>query len=146
MHGRRGPTIAALTGAALGGGLVIALACDAIIAATGTYRIGLPEVTAGIAYPVAALHIVNHTLDATNRRDLALFGMTITPDEAHRRGVVSRLADPATVVETAVERARELAALSAFTSVKQQLHGPSLDVLRSHLESPDPVLQHWQLA
>ena len=40
--------IAVIAGHALGGGFEIALACDIRVAAEGSYRLGLPEVTLGL--------------------------------------------------------------------------------------------------
>ena len=47
------PVVAALHGAALGGGFELALGCDARVAAPGTV-VGLPEVTLGIIPGAAA--------------------------------------------------------------------------------------------
>src|SRR5699024_11488550 len=42
------PVVAAINGAALGGGLEIALACHHRVAVDGGYKLGLPEATLGL--------------------------------------------------------------------------------------------------
>src|SRR5689334_24540248 len=48
LYGLPFPTVAAIEGACLAGGLVLALGCDARIAATDGVKLGLAEVTAGV--------------------------------------------------------------------------------------------------
>src|SRR5262245_14373395 len=48
LYGMPKPTVAAISGHALAGGLVLALLCDLRLAARGDFRLGLPEVDAGI--------------------------------------------------------------------------------------------------
>src|SRR5712671_6806803 len=49
------PTIAAVNGHAIAGGVILALACDYRIGAEGDYKLGLAEMRVGVPFPVAAL-------------------------------------------------------------------------------------------
>jgi enoyl-CoA hydratase len=63
LYGLSRPTVAAINGHALGGGLVLALACDFRLAAEGSYQLGLTEIAAGIPFPAAPMVVVQSELD-----------------------------------------------------------------------------------
>jgi cyclohexa-1,5-dienecarbonyl-CoA hydratase len=81
------PVVAALNGAALGGGLELALACDIVLAREGV-QLGQPEIRLGVFPPVAAVLLQR----LTNRQvalDLILTGRTILAAEARTLGLVA---------------------------------------------------------
>jgi enoyl-CoA hydratase len=53
LYGLSVPTVAAINGHAIAGGLVLALACDWRVAIADGALFGLTEVSVGVAYPVA---------------------------------------------------------------------------------------------
>jgi 3-hydroxyacyl-CoA dehydrogenase/enoyl-CoA hydratase/3-hydroxybutyryl-CoA epimerase len=104
------PFVAAVDGAALGGGLELALACDAIVASDepGT-GVGLPEVNLGLL-PAAngMLRLVDRAgLQVT--LDLALTGRRVPAKRAKKLGVVDEVCPAAILVEVACARALDLA-------------------------------------
>jgi enoyl-CoA hydratase/carnithine racemase len=98
--------VAAIAGHALGGGYEIALACDLRIAAEGSYRIGLPEVTLGLLPGTGGTQRLPRLIGRGRALELMTTGRTVAPAEAERLGMVDRLV-PADEFEQAVE---ELAA------------------------------------
>lgn len=138
------PTVTALNGHALAGGLIIALACDRRVATAANCSLGLTEVRAGVPYPAVALHIVKAELDPASARTLCLTGRTLSPQEALDRGIVDELCDPADLVARAIELAAELAELPAYGRVKAQLRAASAEVMRAVVdEGNDPMLDGW---
>ncbi len=138
------PTVAALNGHSLAGGLVIPLACDQRVATTAECSLGLTEVRAGVPYPAVALHIVKAELDPATARTLCLTGRTLSPREAFDRRIVDELCDPADLVDRAVELAGHLAALPAYGRVKAQLRGGTAQLMRDVLDQDsDPMLDGW---
>lgn len=135
------PIVAAVNGHALGGGLVLALACDLRVASGGEYRLALNEVAAGVPFPAGPLAVVRAELDPPVVRDLCLTGRAIGPEEALALRVVDELADPAELLERALERARELASHGAYEIVKRQLREP-LAAQLAHIArtGDDPLL------
>lgn len=85
------PTIAVVDGWALGGGCELALACDFRIS-SGTAVWGLPEVRLGVIPSGGALHRLAALIGGSMATDLALTGRRIDGTEAHRIGLVQRLA------------------------------------------------------
>jgi 3-hydroxyacyl-CoA dehydrogenase/enoyl-CoA hydratase/3-hydroxybutyryl-CoA epimerase len=90
------PTVAAIDGFALGGGLELALACDYRVVASGYERtLGLPEVQLGIHPGFGGTVRLVELLGAPLALDLMLTGRSLSPKEALRAGLVDRVVEPA---------------------------------------------------
>lgn len=86
------PTVAAINGAALGGGLEIALAFHHRIAAEGRYEIGLPEVTLGLLPGGGGVTRTVRLLGVQSAlMDVLLQGQRYKPDAAQAKGLVHEL-------------------------------------------------------
>ncbi len=89
------PTVAVINGFALGGGLELALACRYRVAARGYDRnLGLPEVQLGIHPGFGGTVRLVRLLGAPRALDLMLTGRSLSPVEAHKAGLVDRIAEP----------------------------------------------------
>jgi enoyl-CoA hydratase len=121
----RVPVVAALTGSAVAGGAVLALACDERVAplpgtkAAATFSFGLTEVTLGLPFPSGALEIARFAVGPENHVDVLLRGRRFDLKETFTRNLVDELADD--VVGAAVERARTWHGLSARAVGKTKL-------------------------
>ena len=106
-------TLAEIGGAALGGGLELALACGSIFAGRDAH-FGQPEIRLGVIAPAASV-LLPYRVSQPVAEDLLLSGRSITADEALQCGLVQALAeDP------------EAAALDWFTQHLQPRSGASL--------------------
>lgn len=83
--------IAEIAGHALGGGLEIALACDFRFAASGNYRLGLPEVTLGLLPGTGGTQRLPRLIGWARALELMVTGQTVSPEEAYQLGIVNRL-------------------------------------------------------
>ncbi len=81
------PTISAIHGAALGGGLEVAVITDLTYAAAGC-KIGQPEINLGV-FPPLAIAYFSRLIGTRNAYDLILSGRTVMPEEALRMGLVN---------------------------------------------------------
>ncbi len=97
------PTLAAVRGQCLGGGLELAAFCDHLVAAPDA-RLGQPEILLGVFAPVASL-LLSERMGRGGAEDLLLSGRSLTAEEARERGLVDEIAgDPA---EAAMAYARQ---------------------------------------
>jgi enoyl-CoA hydratase len=128
------PVIAAVNGAAIGGGLCLALACDIRIASTAAYfraagiNNGLTASELGLSY------LLPRAVGSSHAADMMFTGRDVDAEEAARIGLVSRIADP--VVEHAVEIGSRIAELSqpGIELTKKTLHaGISAGSLETHM-------------
>jgi len=99
------PTIAAVNGAAFAGGWMIAQACDLCVAATSA-KFAVTEVKVGRSSPWAAPLI--HMIPQRIMTEILLTGKPITAQRAYEIGLVNRLAEPAELMDCALELAREI--------------------------------------
>lgn len=97
------PTIAAINGFALGGGLELALACDLRVAAP-TAKLGLPEVGLGLIPGYGGTQRLPRLVGAGRALDLILTGRHVGADEALAMGLVNRVADDAVAGAVALAR------------------------------------------
>jgi enoyl-CoA hydratase/carnithine racemase len=102
------PTLAALPGHTIGGGLELALACDLRVAAEGI-RLGMPPAKLGLVYSHTGLRRFLDTIGAARTRELFLLGSYIDAALALQWGLVNRLAPPAELESAALALAGELA-------------------------------------
>ena len=100
------PTLAALNGHAIGGGLEVALACDLRIAA-GTIALGMPPAKLGLVYSHTGIRKFIDVIGAPRTRELFLVGRRIDARTARAWGLVNALAED--VVSESLEWAREMA-------------------------------------
>jgi enoyl-CoA hydratase len=104
------PTIAAVNGHALAGGLVLALACDHRVAVDADYRIGLNETAIGAAFPAAAMEIVRLRLTHAATTELILGARVHDAKDLVRFGVVAHLTAAAEFESTVEAVAARVAA------------------------------------
>lgn len=105
----RQPTIAALNGHALGGGLELALAADLRIAAEGI-ELGSPEVRIGTVPGWGGTRRLARAVDVARAKQLILTGSRISAARAETWGLVNEVVPRPDVMTRAMEIAEEIAA------------------------------------
>jgi enoyl-CoA hydratase/carnithine racemase len=103
------PTVAALPGHTIGGGLELALCCDLRVAADGIL-LGMPPAKLGLVYSHTGLRRFIQAIGAPRTRELFLLGRNVDAGTALSWGLVNRVAAPDDVQDVGLELARELAA------------------------------------
>jgi enoyl-CoA hydratase len=102
------PTIAAIEGNALGGGLELALCCDLRIASEGA-RLGLPEARLAVTPGAGGTQRLPRVIGAARAKELILTGRVLTAAEAERIGLVHEVVAPGEAVARAMALGEEIA-------------------------------------
>jgi enoyl-CoA hydratase/carnithine racemase len=104
----RTPLIAAVSGYALGGGCELALACDMIVASEKA-ELGQPEILLGIIPGGGGTQRLARVAGKQRAMELVLTGRRVTAEEAHRLGIVNRVAPADRWLEEALDLAEVVA-------------------------------------
>lgn len=108
------PSIAAINGFALGGGLELAMACTLRIAAD-TARMGLPEITLGLIPGFGGTQRLPRLVGRGRALQMVLTGGMIKADRAEAIGLVNEVVEAAGLMDRARELAGQLAGFSGAT-------------------------------
>lgn len=107
MQGMSIPVVAAVRGAAVGGGAGLAIGADMTVAGTDL-KFGYPELKHSIVPALVMTGLVRH-LGRKLAFELVSTGRLLTAAEAAEHGLVNRVVEPGEVVEVALEIARRWA-------------------------------------
>ena len=114
------PTVAAINGHALGGGLELALVCDFRFMAEGSGRIGLPEVRLGLIPSLGGTQRLPLIVGKARAVEMMFKGLQLTPEEALQIGLVNEVFPRDELYEKSFDYARRLArqATGAIARIK----------------------------
>jgi enoyl-CoA hydratase len=137
-----GPTVAAINGAAIAGGCVLACACDRRLMSPDA-QIGTSEVRVGVPFPAAALEVVRYAC-GDHAEEVVLGGRLYRGADA----IASRLAHRVIaddLIEAAVAEASDLGEISAdaYRHTKAQLRAPTLARISAAGDIDHEVRQLW---
>jgi enoyl-CoA hydratase len=135
------PTIAAIEGFALAGGLELALACDMAVAAADV-QLGLPEVTRGIMPGAGGTEVMPRLVGPARAKELIFTGRRIDAATAERWGILVRTTEPGGALAGALELATTIArnAPLAVRAAKSAIEGvDELQAYWSCMETDDRV-------
>lgn len=118
------PTVAAIQGFCLGGGLELALACDVRVGVPEA-RFGFPEIKLGIIPGWGGTKRLAEAVGAARARELIMTGRMIDGETALQMGIVQRLAPSRDELDGAVRALAE--ELAAYSPVTLQLLKGALD-------------------
>ena len=102
------PTVAALPGHTIGGGLELALACDMRVALEGI-KLGMPPAKLGLVYSHTGVRRFLDAIGAARTRELFLLGRYVDATTALAWGLVNRVASATELETTTLSLALELA-------------------------------------
>lgn len=123
------PAVAALTGHAIAGGALVAGACDFRLAAEGSGRIGLPEITLGVVVPPLCLEALRPVFGERALARLCLTGDALPFAEAQGLGVVDRVVPAESLAMEAEALVARLAAFDGgtYAAMKRLLRAPAAE-------------------
>lgn len=146
------PTIAALSGHAIGGGLELALSCDLRIAAAGV-RLGMPPAKLGLVYSYTGIQKFVQIVGAARTRELFLLATYIDAAKAERWGLVNQVVERDKLVTETIAMAQDLtthaplsltgnkrvigAVLAASDELDPELEQELIELRRACFESED---------
>jgi enoyl-CoA hydratase/carnithine racemase len=114
------PTVAAVHGAALGGGVELALTCDMIVAAD-TASFGMAEASLGLLPLLGGVQRMTQRVGPARAKELAMFGRRHDPRTLERWGAINLVVAEAELAAASMNWARQLAAgpTVALKGIKQ---------------------------
>jgi enoyl-CoA hydratase/carnithine racemase len=141
-----GPTVAALSGHAIAGGCLLALACDRRVMARAGARLGLSEINLGIPVPAGAITMLLALYPTRSVEQLVLEGDGLGGERAAELGFVERLTERDAVIDEAIRLANHLGSrpAAAFAAAKGFLRNAmAASMATRDADEIERFLDHW---
>ena len=139
------PLIAAINGAALGGGLEIALVCDIRIASENA-RLGMPEVTLGGMPGWGGTQRLSRLIPGAKASEMLLMGKLVDAQEAYQIGLVNKVVSLEELMPTASQWAEKMCGsgpLAVRAAKEAVIRGAGMD-LEVGLELEKSLVEYLQ--
>jgi enoyl-CoA hydratase/carnithine racemase len=138
------PVVAAVNGAAIAGGCVLACACDRRLMSDAGAPIGASELVVGVPFPAAALEVMRHAC-GDHTEEVILTGRLYAGGDAIAVGLIHELVAAEQLDERAREVADELSRLTpdGYRLAKQLLRGPALARMADAAANDAEVERIW---
>lgn len=132
------PLVAAVQGLAIGVGTTMLLHCDYVVAGTDA-RFSTPFVALGLVPEASSSLLAPRLMGQRRAFSLLVMGKPLGPEEAKECGLVNIVVAPAEVDESAMEAAREIAALppEAVAASRRLMRGPAEEIVERIDEEAD---------
>src|SRR5215510_5468414 len=136
------PTVAAVNGHAIAGGLITALGCDFRIAARKSAKFGLNEVPIGIPMPAAYVEIIKYALGDQVGALTTLRGLLYTTAQAEKLGFFHEVVDPEHLLITSIRWAKCITSdcNAAYAMSKKALHDGVMRQIEERTVALDAML------
>ncbi|KAH7573552.1 hypothetical protein JRO89_XS03G0170400 [Xanthoceras sorbifolium] len=150
LEAAKKPSVAAIDGLALGGGLEVAMACHARVS-TPTTQLGLPELQLGILPGFGGTQRLPRLVGLSKSLEMILTSKPVKAEEAHALGLVDTVVSPAELVNTARRWALDLLerrrpwVLSLYKTDKIEPLGEAREIFkfaRAQARKQAPNLKH----
>jgi enoyl-CoA hydratase/carnithine racemase len=109
------PTVAAINGLCLGGGLELAVSCDLRVAAAGA-KLGMPPAKLGLVYSHTGLRRFLETIGLPRTREMFFTGRNLDAARAERIGLVNEVVEDEEIDAAGVALAAEIAAAAPLST------------------------------
>jgi len=143
IHGINQVTIAAVQGAALGGGACIPVACDFRVGSKDCFM-GYPEVTLGINLMWHSLPLCVHLIGPARAKKMIMSGQRETAETLYQWGMLDELVADNQLLDTAMQMAEDYAGLppAPVQMIKQSVNmvSSALDVAIMHMDTDQNML------
>lgn len=140
------PFICAINGHSPAGGCILAICADHRVMAEGPFTIGLNEVPVGIVVPEPIYVLYAQWVGPGRAYQYLISGKLLSPEEAHKSGLVDALVPPAQLLEKALSLATYYENLDAetFRKTKLNLRKAFIRSLEHGFEETyGETLRHW---
>ena len=141
-----GPTAAAITGHAVAGGCLLAMACDLRVMASGRPRLGFAELNLGVPVPAASVRMLQSRLGISALDETVLGGDGCSAERARELAMVHQAISTEKVVIAADRELRKLGSKppKAYAATKEFLFGDAWRMMAAADPAEDEIfLDCW---